>query len=311
VTATPKSASIRNPLVWPAGLLALYLAIPFALFALRIASPGPHGFRTPGLFPALATSVLTASIATGLVAACGIPLAYLLATSKGRLATLIGIVVHLPLALPPLMSGILLIYVVGPYTFIGQLFHGRLTDSLAGIVMAQMFVSAPFLIITAKSAFQAVDPTLFDAATTMGHGRLSRFRYVGLPLAEAGIRAGLTLTWLRAFGEYGATVILAYHPFSLPVYSYTQFSSVGLTTTEAPTALALLTAVAVLGVGSIRIRRRTRPTGPPPPPPIAPRRCKPTNVSFDLDQSVGSFHLDVTHEKRSVRLAILGPSGSG
>jgi len=119
-------------------------------------------------------------------------------------------VVAIPLALPPVMAGILLIYLVGPYTPIGTFFNDALSNSLAGIVLAQTFVASPFLVVVARAAFSAVDPALFDLAAGLGHRELSRFVRVGLPSAAEGIRAGLLLAWLRAFGEYGATVILAY-----------------------------------------------------------------------------------------------------
>ena len=224
----------------------------------------------PGLFPSLFVSLESATISLALITLLGVPLAYVLARSPGRLASLIGLVVLLPLALPPLMSGILLIYLVGPYTFLGQLFGGHLTNSLTGIVLAQTFCAAPFLIVAARSAFGAVDPATLDMAATLGHSELSRFRQVALPLAAPGIRAGMVLAWLRAFGEYGAVIILAYHPFSLPVYTYNQFSGIGLPTTLAPTALALAVAAVVVSlgritprrhVGSPRTRARTRPSG--------------------------------------------------
>ena len=83
--------------------------------------------------------------------------------------------VALPLALPTLMSGILLLYVVGPFTIPGELFGGKLTDTRVGIVLAQIFVAAPFLIIAARAAFAAVDPALEEVAATLGFGRVARF----------------------------------------------------------------------------------------------------------------------------------------
>ena len=100
-----------------------------------------------------------------------------------------GVVVLLPLALPPLMSGIVLIYLVGPYTFLGRLFGGHLTDSLTGIVLAQTFVAAPFLIVAASAAFGR----RLGAA---GHGRHPRaLRHValsarGAPAGGAGHQGG-------------------------------------------------------------------------------------------------------------------------
>ena len=81
---------------------------------------------------------------------------------------LVGLVVQIPLALPPLMSGIVLIYVVGPYTFLGRLFGGRLTDSTTGIVIAMTFVAAPFLVVAARAAFASVEP---GAARRRGDAR--------------------------------------------------------------------------------------------------------------------------------------------
>ena len=302
--------ALRSPLPWLGGLIVVYLAVPLVAFAFRFLSSPRRGFHVPGLFPSLFVSLESATISLALITLLGVPLAYVLARSPGRLTSLIGLVVLLPLALPPLMSGILLIYLVGPYTFLGQLFGGHLTNSLAGIVLAQTFCAAPFLIVAARSAFGAVDPATLDMAATLGHSELSRFRHVALPLAAPGIRAGMVLAWLRAFGEYGAVIILAYHPFSLPVYTYNQFSGIGLPTTLAPTALALAVAAVVVTLGRITPRRHTaRPALVPAPDP--PAATTPAPVTFDIDYRVGTFHLAVSHQSGGSSLAILGPSGSG
>src|SRR5207237_5887144 len=135
---------------------------------------------------------------------------------------------------------------------------------------------------------------------TRGHRPLARFWRVSLRVAAPGIQAGLLMTWLRAIGEYGATVLLAYHPYTLPVFTYVQFSSTGIPTTQAPTALALGIAIVVL-VGS-QLRRPRRPRRiraadvavPHPPAPAMP-----TTVGFDLDVIVGSFRLAVAHQAES------------
>ena len=253
--------ALRSPLPWLGGLIVVYLAVPLVAFAFRFLGSPRRGFSVPGLFPSLFVSLESATISLALITLLGVPLAYVLTRSPGRLSSVIGLVVLLPLALPPLMSGILLIYLVGPYTFLGQLFGGHLTNSLTGIVLAQTFCAAPFLIVAARLAFEAVDPATLDMAATLGHSELSRFSHVALPLAAPGIRAGMVLAWLRAFGEYGAVIILAYHPFSLPVYTYNQFSGIGLPTTLAPTALALAVAAVVVTLGRLTPRRHmARPT---------------------------------------------------
>jgi len=170
----------------------------------RFAGSGDRGFSAPGLWDAVRTSVIAASIATALITVLGVPLAYALARARGRLVAVTGILVQLPLALPPVMSGIVLIYLVGPYTPLGRFFHGALTDSLTGIVLAQAFVSAPFIVIAAREAFAGIDPALDDLAATLGHRPLARFARVWLRTAAPSVAAGMLLTWLRALGEYGA-----------------------------------------------------------------------------------------------------------
>jgi molybdate transport system permease protein len=299
-----------SPLGWLGALLALYLVVPLVGLASRLQGTTARGFGVPGLGAALLTSVETATISVAIIALLGIPLAYVLARHQGRFAGLVGVAVQLPLALPPVMSGVLLIYLVGPHTPIGRAFGGHLTDSLAGVVLAQTFVAAPFLIVAARSAFANVDPALVDAAATLGHGEWSRFRRVYLPLAASGIGAGLLLSWLRAFGEFGATVVLAYHPYTLPVFTYVQFSGSGLPDTIAPTTLALVAAFVVLGLSQWRPRRRA-PTDFAMPAARQPPCRQPVSLGLELDHRLGTFHLQLAHSASSPRLSILGPSGAG
>jgi ABC-type sulfate/molybdate transport systems ATPase subunit/ABC-type sulfate transport system permease component len=310
MTARRRLPQAGGPLAWLGAVVLVYLAVPVGAFLVRLATTSHAGFSQPGLFGALWVSAAGATISTALIAVFGIPLAWVLARSRGRLASIAGAAVYLPLAVPPLIGGVLLVYLVGPYTWLGRLSGHRLTDSLAGVVLAQTFVAAPFLIVAARSAFAAEDRSFDEVAAALGHRPLARFFRVGLPGASAGIRAGLLLSWLRAFGEYGATVLLAYHPSSLPVYTYTEFSSSGLGNIAAPTALALGVATVVVAVARAPLRPRPRRAGGLPAP-AKPVRGPAVPVSFDLDVGVGSFHLRAAHRAGSHRLAIVGPSGSG
>jgi ABC-type Fe3+/spermidine/putrescine transport system ATPase subunit/ABC-type sulfate transport system permease component len=291
------------------GLIALYLAVPIAAFVVRFIAGPARGFHTAGLFPSLWMSVCCATISLALVTVFGVPLAFLLARSKSRFASFVSAVVLIPLALPPVMSGILLVYVVGPYTFLGKLFGGRLTDSMAGIVIAMTFCSAPFLIVAVRAAFISLDQGLLDVASTLGHGPVSRFVRVAVPIAGPSVRAGMLLTWLRAFGEYGAVIILAYNPASLPVYTYNQFSGRGLPTTLAPTALALCVAVVAVMISRVSWTRSSPTSVAPSPHAPAPVTSRP--VRFDVDHHVGTFHLTLALDPGARHLAVLGPSGSG
>ena len=304
--------ALRSPLPWLGALLLVYLSAPIVYFLYRLAVTPARGFHDSGLFPAFWVSIQGATIATAVVTVLGVPLAYVLARHRGPLVGALGVLVMVPLAVPPVMSGILLIYVVGPYTPIGQFFAGHLTESLVGVVLAQTFVSAPFLVVTTRAAFSAVDPTLGDAAAALGHGQLGRFLRVAVPVAAPGIRAGMVLAWLRAFGEYGATVVTAYHPSSLNVYTYIQFASTGLPGTVAPTALALgVAAVAVAVSRLVVVRRRRRRDHQVVPAPRQPDLPAPAPLRFDVDLRLGQFHLSVAHRADALRLAVLGPSGSG
>ena len=303
---------LRTPLPWLAALLVAYLLVPLIAFLIRVPGQGGGATAAPGVGDALRTSLITASISTAIVTLLGVPLGYLLARSGSRTAGVLGVAVQLPLALPPLMSGILLIYLVGPYTTIGQFFNGGLTDSAAGIVLAQVFVAAPFLVVSARSAFAAVDPAQLDVAATLGHGELSRTMRVALPIAARGIRAGMLLAWLRAFGEFGATIVLAYHPYTLPVFTYVQFSSTGLAATTVPVLVTLGAALVVLLIadrGPARRAHRRRPVRLPAPRPPAPSQGP--VLDFRLTTRLGGFHLAVEYRGAGRNLAILGASGSG
>jgi len=300
------TARLRSPLPWLGALLATYLLAPLVAFLVRLGDGVP---AAPGLGSALLTSLLTASIATALIALLGIPLAYLLSRARGPLGHLATALVALPLALPPLMSGILLLYLVGPYTALGRLFAGQLTDTRAGIVIAQTFVAAPFLVIAARGAFAGVDPALEDMARSLGHRRLSRFARVALPVAWPGVQAGLLLAWLRAFGEFGATVILAYHPYSLPVFTFVQFNSTGLTSTTLPMGAALGAALIFLLAAQLHGRAR-RPRARLPQP-VEPSPSVGASWRFSLRKSIGAFQLRLDDVTAGSRIVLLGPSGAG
>lgn len=302
-------AKSKSPLIWLGGLLAIYLGYPLVAFVVRFLTSSQRGFRVPGLFPALWVSLGGATVALAIVTVLGVPLAYVLARSTGPLSAIVGTIVQIPLALPPLMSGIVLVYLIGPYTFLGQLFGEHLTQSFVGVVIAMSFVASPFLIVASRAAFAALDDGTLDVAATLGHNDTSRFLRVAIPSAGHGIRAGMVLTWLRAFGEYGAVVILAYNPASLPIYTENQFSGRGLPTTLAPTALSLGVAVVVVLLSRAHVTapvsRRPRATS------SAPDMMTPRPVRFDVDHTMGTFHLAVAHESATAHLGILGPSGSG
>ena len=306
-----------RPLVWLAALLAAYLCAPFIASVPQLGAADWANVDWHATWSAVGISAASASVASLVILIGGVPLGYFLARSNSRKVAALGFMVQLPLALPPLTSGVLLLFLLGPYSGIGRLTGGMLTDSFTGIVLAETFVAAPFLIIAAKSAFAAVDPVLDDVAATLGHHAGSRFFRVLLPVAWPAIRAGLALAWLRAFGEFGATVMVAYHPYSLPVYTYVVFGGQGLPAMM-PLLLPTLTIAIVCAALSLYSRGQSgatelenedaavQPVGHPPAAEAAPLR-----LAFQLTRHLGAFDLDVAWTPATRRLAIIGPSGSG
>ncbi len=297
-------------------LLAAYLLAPFLAGVAMLGRADWRGADLPALAHASLVSVASASLATALVALGGIPLAHRLARPGGRGLALLGVLVQLPLALPPLTSGVLLLFLLGYASPLGWLFGGRLTDSFAGIVLAEAFVAAPFLVVAARSAFAAVDPQLEAVAATLGHAPGAVFRRVALPIAARAIGAGALLAWLRAFGEFGATVMVAYHPYSLPVLTYVAFGSEGLPA-MLPILLPTLAAAALALAAASALRpRRAAPlpaTVPLPAPVIAAAAVRPAPLPLCLRarRERDGFALDIAWRTGARRLAILGASGSG
>jgi len=177
----------------------------------------------------------------------GIPLAYVLARSKFRGRGIIGAIVDLPLSVPHTVAGIALLMVFGRRGIIGEpaeaLLGLRFWATLAGIVVAMVFVSAPYTVNSARIGFQSVDPRLEMVARTLGLGPWRVLWCITLPLAWQGIATGLTLTFARAISEFSAVAILVYYPMTAPVKIYELFLRSGLN--EAAAAAVLLLALSL------------------------------------------------------------------
>ena len=231
------------------GILLAYFAVPFAVFLARTGSvPVVETLLEPGTRTAVRNSLLTAPVATAIATGFGVPLAYLLARERFRGKRLVEALVVLPLVVPPVVGGALLLSVVGRFTPVGALAARAgvpLTDSLVGVVLAQTFVAAPFVVVTARAGFEAVDERLEQAARTLGHGRTATFRRVSLPLARRSIAAGVVLTFARAVGEFGATLMVAYNPRTMPTRIWVEFIAGGIDDIV-PVALVLLSVTLVV-----------------------------------------------------------------
>ncbi|WP_049982749.1 molybdenum ABC transporter permease [Halorubrum sp. BV1] len=232
------------------GVLLLYYVVPLVSLFLSV----PVGdvlsrMSDPTVVDSATTSVLSASISTALATLFGLPLAYWLARTDGPVAKVALAAAVLPLVLPPTVGGIVLLTVFGPGSPIGEAAAAAgfpLTRSLAGVVLAQTFVASPFVVVTAKAAFESVDRTLEHASRSLGKSRLTTARNVTLPLAGPGILAGVTLAFARAIGEFGATMMLAYYPRTMPVQIWVSFVELGLDNAYPVAILLVLIAATTL-----------------------------------------------------------------
>ena len=164
------------------------------------------------LWRPLLLSLGIATLATLLVAAVGVPLAYVMARRRFPGRSAVEALVTVPLVLPPTVVGYLLIVTLGARGVVGAWLH-RLTDfsimfRVEGAVLAAAVVALPMLYLPARAAFAAVEKEMEDVATLMGAGRLATFWHVSLPLARRGITAGLILAFARSLGEFGATAMV-------------------------------------------------------------------------------------------------------
>ena len=235
----------RPELLVPAllgGVLVVYFLLPFVSFLARVGStPLIEGLTTPEAGQAIRHSLLTAPIATTIATGFGVPLAYVLARQSFPGKRLVEAVVILPMVVPPVVGGAMILTAVGRFTPLGAAAANLgvpLTGSLLGVVLAQTFVAAPFVIITARAGFGAIDERLEQASRSLGYGPLATFWNVSLPLARGTIVAGVVLTFARAMGEFGATMMVAYNPRTIPTQIWVDFIGGGIDAIL-PLALAL------------------------------------------------------------------------
>ncbi|MFN2462987.1 MAG: ABC transporter permease [Candidatus Dormibacteria bacterium] len=162
---------------------------------------------------AIRLSVLTATAATVLGLAFGVPLAWVLARVEFPGRALMRALTVLPMVLPPVVGGLALLLALGRRGLAGGWLNSAFGITLpftpAGVVLAETFVSMPFLVVTVESALRAADPRFEEAARSLGAGPWTLFRRVTLPLAAPAVAAGALLCWARALGEFGATITFA------------------------------------------------------------------------------------------------------
>jgi molybdate/tungstate transport system permease protein len=246
--ATPDGGRWRTLAPVLGAVLLVYYGLPLtALLYGRSPATVLGSLGEPRVVSAATTTLVAATLSTLAAVLLGVPLAYWLARTGGRLRTLVTGLVAFPLVLPPVVSGMLLLAVFGRGG-LGGLLGVSPGRTLAGVVLAQVFVASPFVVLAARSAFEAVDTTYEELAWTQGVTEWRTFRRVTLPLARRGILAGMTLAFARAAGEFGATLMLAYYPRTLPVQIWVSFQGQGIDAAFPVAVILVALALATLGL---------------------------------------------------------------
>jgi molybdate transport system permease protein len=190
-----------------------YLLFPLLAMILRV-NPSAllANITNPEVGQAIWLSMLTTVCSTGLGLAFGTPLAYLLARRRFRGRSLLDTLVELPMVLPPSVAGIALLIAFGRRGMIGAWLSDAgvsIAFTTLAVVLAQTFVAAPFYIKTAVAGFAGVERELEQAAMIDGAAPAQVFAWITLPLAWPVLLGGLVMSWARALGEFGATILFA------------------------------------------------------------------------------------------------------
>lgn len=165
------------------------------------------------IWEALKLSLLVVSVATVIVGIIGLAFAYLLAKFNFRGKELLDAVLTMPLVLPPTVTGYYLIVLLGRKGLIGSYLYDltgwTVVFTWQGAVIAAIVVALPLMIKASRASIESVNPDYEIASYTLGKGKLETFFRITLPLAKRGIFAGLVLSFARALGEFGATLMIA------------------------------------------------------------------------------------------------------
>ncbi len=249
----------RRLLFLPAAAYAGFMLVPLAAL-LGSAAPGrvSTALRSAELWSAVGLSLLAATAATGLAVLGAGAAAYLLVGAAGRLARLMATILELPLVLPPAVAGLALILAFGRYQPLGRALAAvglpQLALTPAAVVLAQLLVASPLFFRAARTAFAGVPERVRQSSAVLGASEWTTLRRVVLPLAREGLAGGALLTWSRAVGELGATLLFA---GSLPGRTLTMPTAIFVTwQSDMPAAVGLSVILLLCSMGALWLARR-------------------------------------------------------
>ena len=239
---------MKKTFVILAAVLILFLTIP--LLKLIFGVSMNSYFETLKDTEVLSSILLTMKVslmATFFVVITGLPLAYIIARYEFFGKSLLESLIDIPTMVPHTAAGIALLMTFGSENiqkFLESIGLGFI-DSTTGIMAAMMFLSAPYLINSAKEGFKNVDVKLENISRSLGAGAFETFIKIVIPNAKKDIINGMLMMWARGLGEFGAVVIIAYHPMTAPVLIYDRFINFGLNYSAPVAALMIIFSVII------------------------------------------------------------------
>jgi molybdate transport system permease protein len=215
------------------GLLSGFIAVPILSLVVWTVSEEAWGaMASPVAREALSLSMRTTAATMVILVVVGTPAAYVLARGSFRGSRVLNTLVELPIVLPPSAAGIALLLAFGRFGLLGEYLNAfgiTLSFTTVAVVMAEVFVAAPFYLRQAATGFAGVDRTIEEAALVDGADRTAVFLKVTIPLAFPALVAGVVTAWARALGEFGATIIFAGNfrgiTQTIPLAIYSEFQS--------------------------------------------------------------------------------------
>jgi molybdate transport system permease protein len=245
----------RRAVLGAALLFALFLGLPVLVLVVRAVVDGSlaRALDQPAVLDAIRLSLVTTTASLVITVAFGLPLAFVLARRTFPGKRLVEIVIDLPIVLPPSVAGLALLLVFGRRGLLAtplEVLGLTIPFTTIAVILAQTFVSAPFFVRSARAGISGVDRDLEDAGRVDGASESQVFRTITVPLASSALAAGLVMSWARALGEFGATIMFAGNvegrTQTLPLVVYAEFGAGDLDASIAAAAVLVLAAFGVL-----------------------------------------------------------------
>jgi len=191
----------------------LFIAIPvIGIFSRIVPSQVNAQLRSPAIIDAIQLSLFTSGTATLISFVLTVPTAYFMTTRNFPGKTIFDTLADLPIVLPPAVAGIVLLYAFAPKGVLGPVlnwFGLTIPGSTIAVIIAETFVASPFLLRSAKIGFENMDKDVINSAKMLSGSRVRVFFTIALPLSIRAIISGVMMTWARAMGEFGATLMFA------------------------------------------------------------------------------------------------------